>query len=317
MATRNKREHLQALLGRQSDWDYVPAAFFTHFDKQSHTGQAAVDRHVEFFRYTGMDFAKIQYEHAFPKLDFIRRPADWLDMPRYDADFFREPVQIVKGLVAELGKEALVLQTLYSPYMCAADSSSHELITRHLQEGPDHLRKGLSVIRDSLRIFIEECVKAGVDGFYASTQGGEHLRFANETDFRDYILPLDLSLLEQVNEATRFNILHICDYWLPYDSIDVFTRYPCQVVSAPTSLRNGGRVRLDELYAKFRKPILGGMNRKGAIQSGPQAVLEKEVRGVLAQAPPRFLLGADCTVADANWDYLRAAVSLAHDHRRS
>ena len=242
----SKRDVLEGLIARESGWDYIPAAFFTHFDKACHTGRAAIDRHIEFFRHTGMDFVKIQYEHAFPKLDFIRRPRDWLAMPRYGPDFFEEPVAIVKGLVAELHKEAVIIQTIYSPFMCAADSTSYELLVQHLREEPDHVVKGLSIIRDSIRGFIDECVKAGIDGFYASTQGGEHRRFVNAADFEKYVLPFDLSLLTEMETRTRFNILHICDYWLPYDSLDIFATYPCKIVSAPTSLEDGRKLRVGE-----------------------------------------------------------------------
>ena len=38
----------------------VPAAFFLHFDQAYHRGRAAVDKHLEFFRATGMDIVKSQ-----------------------------------------------------------------------------------------------------------------------------------------------------------------------------------------------------------------------------------------------------------------
>lgn len=314
---RTKRETLEALFAQESNWKYVPAAFFTHFENECHAGEAAIDKHIEFFRYTNMDFVKIQYEKAFPKLDFIRKPKDWLSMPFYGAAFFEEPLEIVKGLVKKLKKEAVILQTIYSPYMCAADSTSHELITEHLREDPDSVARGLSIIRDSIQGFVDECVKAGIDGFYSSTQGGEHLRFAEKADFEKYVMPFDISVLTEMNERARFNILHICDYWLPYDSIDIFLRYPCRIVSAPTSLCSGRKINLNDLYNTFGKPVLGGMNRKGVIKKGPVDQIAREVQSLLSEAPDRFMLGADCTVADANWDYLRAAVSMAHDYRTS
>jgi uroporphyrinogen decarboxylase len=57
----NKRERLLSLTAGQPQPGYTPAAFFMHFDPTYHQGQAAIDKHLEFFRYTGMDFVKIQH----------------------------------------------------------------------------------------------------------------------------------------------------------------------------------------------------------------------------------------------------------------
>jgi len=58
----NKRDTVLSQISSTTLSDYVPAAFFMHFDRSYHQGQAAIDKHLEFFRHTGMDFVKIQYE---------------------------------------------------------------------------------------------------------------------------------------------------------------------------------------------------------------------------------------------------------------
>jgi uroporphyrinogen decarboxylase len=60
---------------------------------------------------------------------------------------------------------------------------------------------------------------------------------------------------------------------------------------------------------------MGGLDRHGIIASGTPAQLEHEIRQVVSEAPPRFILGADCTVeADTNWDSLKQAIAVAHAH---
>jgi hypothetical protein len=68
----NKRESVLALLDKDKSQAVIPAAFFIHFDKAFHRGQAAVEKHLEYFRYTGMDVVKIQYEDTFPHLPEIQ-----------------------------------------------------------------------------------------------------------------------------------------------------------------------------------------------------------------------------------------------------
>jgi uroporphyrinogen decarboxylase len=60
----NKRDTLLDVIHSHTPPTYLPAAFFMHFDHSYHEGQAAIDKHLEFFRATGMDFVKIQYEQG-------------------------------------------------------------------------------------------------------------------------------------------------------------------------------------------------------------------------------------------------------------
>ena len=139
----NKRDALLSVLESSKPQEYVPAAFFTHFPPEYHGGQAAVEKHLEFFRFTGMDFIKIQYERKFPPVPQIRRPEDWAKIPFYDLEFYEPQLQAVEGLVKAAKSEALVLCTLYSPLMCAGHTTSHETVTAHLSEDPDAVAKGL------------------------------------------------------------------------------------------------------------------------------------------------------------------------------
>ena len=120
----NKRDAVLSLLDPAHTPETVPAAFFLHFDPAYHQGQAAVEKHLEYFRYTGMDFVKIQYERRFPPLEAIRRPEDWAKMPYYKLDFYEEPLRVVEGLVKAAKAEALVILTLYSPFMLAGQTTS-------------------------------------------------------------------------------------------------------------------------------------------------------------------------------------------------
>ncbi|MCZ7543837.1 MAG: hypothetical protein M5R40_09995 [Anaerolineae bacterium] len=64
----NKRDVILSLLDPDGRPPYIPAAFFLHFPPGFREGQAAVEKHLEYFRDTGMDFVKIQYERPFPPI---------------------------------------------------------------------------------------------------------------------------------------------------------------------------------------------------------------------------------------------------------
>jgi uroporphyrinogen decarboxylase len=309
----NKRDALLSLLDDGKTPGYVPAAFFLHFDPIYHHGQAAVDKHLEYFRYTGMDLVKIQFEHHFPHLADIRHPADWVRMPFYDLDFYREPLKVVEGLVKAAKKDAVVVLTLYSPFMLAGQSTSEETVVRHIHENPEAFKRGIEVITASLMGFVKECIRLGLDGFYTSTQGGEAGRMESLDLFNTCVRPYDLAIMEEVNRGCIFNILHVCDYRLPYADLAPFADYPGQVVSCGLDLAEGKEINPGEVSALFKRPFMGGINRLGILASGSVEDARKEARKVLAMLPKRSILGADCTVpGSTNWDNLRAAIDEAH-----
>jgi uroporphyrinogen decarboxylase len=306
-----KRQRMLDLAQGSSGDGYVPAAFFLHFDPKFHRGQPAVDRHMEYFRATDMDFVKIQYEHPFPRLQ-IKRPQDWSTIPLLDAEYFVEPLQVVEGIVKAVNHEALVIVTLYSAVMHAAHAASRELLTEHLDEDPDRTAQGLQIINEAILVFVRECVKRGVDGFYASTQGGEAGRFRDPALFARVIKPLDLAVMGETSRRCPFNILHVCDYNGLYDELTPYLDYPGHVVNCGTRL-TGGTQTPRELAALFGRPFLGGMDRHGIIVNGTREQISAEVRAVLRDAPPAFALGADCTVpSDIPISNLKTAIDTAH-----
>ena len=311
-----KRDAVLRLLKPGRKPDYTPAAFFLHFDPAYHRGQAAVDKHLDYFRYTGMDLVKIQYEHNFPHLPEIRRPEDWARMPCYGLDFYEAPLRLVEGLVKAAKSEALVIQTLYSPFMCAGHTAGARMIVDHINQDPERVKRGMQVITDSLMLFVKECVRLGVDGFYTSTQGGESGRFDDPALFDGCIRPYDLALMEEINRACIFNILHVCDYHLPYSDLTPFFNYPGHAVNVSLEL-TGGKISAQDVASRFGRPYMGGLDRKGVIATGSTREVEEVVEEVLRTAPDRFILGADCTVpGETSWDNLKTAIATAHACRR-
>ena len=311
----NKRDTLLSLVHDESVPDYVPAAFFMHFDPAYHRGQAAIDKHLEFFRTTGMDFVKIQYEKTQPPFGKIRKPVDWTQLPLYPNEFFEEPVRVVKGLVEAVKSEALVIMTLYSPFMWAAHLDKGGQMGSHFLENPQAVTKGLEIMVENVLKLVRGCKQAGIDGFYASSQGGEAFRFEDPEIFRKYILPTDLAVWDEIGSCT-FNILHICDYEGTYADLTPFLEYPGDVVNS--SLRLVDRtLTTKEVSQMFGRPFMGGLERKGVIVGGTPEEIRQAATDVLAESPERFILAADCTVpGDTPWEHLKMAIDTAHQYRK-
>ena len=112
--------------------------------------------------------------------------------------------------------------------------------------------------------------------------------------------------------TTECSILHVCDYQGSYDDLSPFLDYPGHIVNC--SLEVGERTLVPvEAATLFKRPFMGGLQRKGVLATGGKTDIEAAAEAVLEQAPEQFVLAADCTVpAETSWSNLRTAVDVAH-----
>lgn len=310
----DKRHAVLSLLEEGGEQEYIPAGFFLHFDKSYQQGRPAIDKHLEYYRHTGMDFVKIQYETVFPRRPEIKRPEDWSKMPLYEKDFYENQLAIAEGLIKAAKKEALVIMTLYSPFMCAGHTAGPDMILEHIRQDPEKTKRGMEIITESLMLFVKACIGLGIDGFYTSTQGGEAYRLGGNPLFDECIKPFDLALMEEINRRCLFNVLHVCDINGKYDDLTPFLDYPGHVVNYGLEL-GPERISGAEISRMFKRPFMGGLDRKGVLVSGSENEIRQAVEDLLSRRPERFILGADCTLPkDTPWDNLRTAISAAHEY---
>lgn len=307
-----RRQRMLDWLAGKTDPHYTPAAFFLHFGAEFKNGLPAARRHLEFFQQTGMDFVKIQFEQTYERQAFLQKPADWSRLALRKIDFYEPLLVTVRELVKTAKNDALILMTLYSPYMCAGHCATSPLLRQHLAENPDAVKRGLEILTESQMIFVRACIDAGIDGFYMSTQGSEAGQLANPALFTKYVKPFDVVAMKEATARCRFNILHVCDYVAPYSSFDAVLDYPGHVVNCNPNLV-GKQLSWQQISAMFKRPCMGGLDRHGVLVKGTPAQVETEVKRVVKSAPRQFILGADCTVpGDLGWKRLRHAIDVAH-----
>ena len=311
-APANKRERMLQWLDGKPEPNYTPAAFFLHFGDPYKNGPAAATRHLEFFRQTGMDFVKIQFEQLYERQDFLQKPADWSKLTLRKLDFYEPLLVTVRELVKAVKKDSLVLMTLYSPFMCAGHCATSPVLLRHLEENPEAVKKGLEILTESQLLFVRACIREGIDGFYMSTQGSEAKRFSSPKIFANYVKPFDLVSMKEIQKACAFNILHVCDYVAPYSNYDAVCDYPGHVINCNTKLIDK-EIPAPDIAKAFKRPFMGGMDRHGILATGSPMQVEAEIKRVVKNAPRQFILGADCTVeGNTDWTRLRHAISVAH-----
>ena len=218
---KSKRDLLMAVLDMAAPQSYVPAGFFMHFGVQ---GDAAVKAHLDYFRGTGMDFVKIQFdEQQLPTAANvqIKTPQDWAKIPVLPEKWFEPSLYLLKSLIKEAKSEALIIQTLYSPYQMAKQAVPWNVLVEHVKQDAESVCRGMENITLSLLHFVQAASRLGVDGFYMCTQGGETNRIADRALFNRTIKNYDMLLYKEAAQLVPYNIMHICDYDGSYEDFNL------------------------------------------------------------------------------------------------
>ena len=314
----NRRERILQVLDQSRPNEYVPAGFFLHFENK--LGRKAVEDHKAFYKATNMDFVKVFYEIAVPKID-IQSGKDWEKVPVYSEEFFAPQVAVIEDLAREFGKEAFILPTVYSPLALAHQTLGRgKDFKKLIEEDPKAFGQAIKNLSLSIENYLRSARKHGADGFYVSSQGGDGNTISQKI-WKEQIRPWDKHVSEVANEIGLINILHICDYGTPYKNAEAlyeYADYPASIINVPLKFSDGSTLNLKEAQKRFGRPIFGGLERLGVISKGTLEEAKAEVDKVLKDAAPNFILGADCTVpGDTDWEKLRAVIDYAHTWRQT
>lgn len=316
----SKRERILQVLDQSRPNEYVPAAFFLHFENK--LGRKAVQDHKDFYRATNMDFVKVFYEIAVPQVD-IQSGKDWEKVPVYGEDFFEPQVAVIEDLAREFKGEAFILPTVYSPLALAHQTlgrANGKNFRKLVEENPKAFGKAIKNLSLSIENYLRAARKRGADGFYISSQGGDGNSLP-EKIWNEQVRQWDKHVSEVAAEIGEINILHICDYGTPYknaEALYAYADYPASIINVPLNFSDGTTLNLKEAQKRFGRPIFGGLERLGVIANGSIEEAKAAVDKVLQNAAPNFILGADCTVpGTTDWDKLRAVIDYAHNWRKT
>jgi uroporphyrinogen-III decarboxylase len=314
----SKKDKVIELLSGKAPQTYVPVGLFMHFDYSKYNGDM-IKTHLAYCDYVDMDFIKVQYEYLFTQQNVPNTPADWKNVRRLPSGFFDKQLAVVRGCVEGAQQRGIpCIATLYSALMCAGHGcGGDDKVARHLLENPVEVKKGLDIINEDVKLFARECVKLGVDGFLACTQGGENNKIYPPATFVNYIKPVDLDGFSVITGCST-NILHICDYLGQYDGLLPFKDYPGLAVNGNLVLKNAP-ITASDFYDLFdgKKVFMGGLDKTGIInQAGKSQAIVNEINKVITEGPNRMMLGAQCTIGNSQtvWDNVKLAVTTAHTY---
>ena len=309
---------------RKEPADFIPSCFSLHFPKERNSGEAGVRAHLDFFRDTGADIAKIMNENLVPSPGMGSSfPEAYADVRAFgkDTDFIVDQIDFTKKILDGLDDEYFTLGTLHG--ICASAlhpiersgidyEKARDLQLLSLREAEGTTLSAFNRIADGLCGLVEGYKEAGVDAIYYAALGGEPRWFSDE-EFDKWIKPFDLKIMKAIKEAGMYCFLHICKDGLnmqryrDYASLSDVVNWG--VYEVPFSLEEGRK-----LFPGCT--IMGGLrNRSGVLVDGSAEEIREEVRSVInGFGRTGFILGADCTLAtEQDMGRLRVAIEAAQD----
>lgn len=317
--------------------DRLPLSLWRHFYVEEIAAEPLVRRLAEWHRRFDFDFVKInvraQYhseawgathryfgqQHRKPELvtPGVKAPGDFADLGHLDprAEPLGEMIDVVRGLRAELGRDAVLLMTVFNPLSVAHDLVGDVALLRAAIEADRaSVHRGLRAIADTFRDFAMVLMDEGCDGlFFATTEVASAEVFTLE-EYEEFGRPYDLEVLEAADTAT-LNLLHVC-------KSSAFVRpladYPVHAIHWDTG--DPTNPSLAEMRgAAGEKALVGGLSRERFAEAGAAERLVGEFDAARRQMAGRpFIVGSTCTIPtrslEENIDAVRAAIASVGEH---
>lgn len=306
----NKLEILKKIIAGEKI-EYIPTAFWLHFDKSKiKTLEENFNEHKKFLEETNVDILKIMNEFEFRRSVKVLRASDWDSIGVYTKDSYEisEQKKLIEKVLKELKDKAVYFGTIHGVLASLSHSSgykysvSYKLFKEHFNNNPDKIKSALEKITESTINLIRENIKAGVDGIYYASLGGEIEKYSDE-DFEKFIKPFELMVLKEINSYNKISILHMCKHNI---NIHRYKDYKADIYNWSV---NNSDYSLEDGYNLFKeKVMLGGFeDRSGVLVNGSNEEIKIYTRYLVNKMKnKKFILGADCTLpTDINRDKIR------------
>lgn len=297
--------------------DRVPVGFWHHFTNEDEWlvgfgNQAIIEKnlagHQAFLAEVEPDFIKLMSDgyFAYPneRLKKVQSIKDLADIEPLGADhpWISEQVELVQKIRAGFTEDLVAIYNIFAPvtyfkWLIGKVAGGDDIIADFLVEDAVLTKRVLDVIAQDIAALTERIIKeAGADGIYLSVQSIQDARVSAE-DYKAFIAPSELAVLEAANAAGGVNILHICGYEGARNDVHLFTDYPAQVINWAVGPEGISLAEGRRLFGG--RTVLGGFEngKDGLLYTGSQAAIQDETKRLIAEAGKEALIiGADCTI---------------------
>ena len=297
-----KKERLLAAL-KGEPVDRPPISFWRHFSGPQAHGALCVEKHIEFYRKTDLDFIKVMHDgltapcsldvHSLSDLKAYR------PLGRKNA-YITAFTERASRIVDAIGDEVYVYANVFSP-LTLLRRIGDEKLRYYVYEDEKTVTYALDVLAEELSLLCSLLVKeCGCLGVFAAFQGNEVSRYTEEQFYR-IVYPYDKKMLEAANEASPYNILHFCAWDEIPNRLGIWNTYPGCAVNWAVHIENLSLARGRQMFDG--RTVMGGFdNRRGKLlYSGSKRAVQEETQRLVRSYTEEtgsnrgLILGADCS----------------------
>lgn len=288
----------------------VPVGFWFHFaadaffDSSEETVKRNVAGHQKYVDEFKPDFLKLMSDGFFgypnEALKNLKAAADLDKVEAEDAEgWIQGQVDLVKELTGRFKEEVVSFYNIFAPATYLSfllEAGGNALTVSQLaKENPEGLAKVLAKIAEDIAVLSARIIKeGGADGIYLSVRNIDGL---DQEEYHKYIAPSELTVLKSANEASEYNILHICGYEGHRNDLSTYVDYPAKIINWAVTVE---QVSLQEGKKLFGgRAVIGGFDNtdNGVLYKGSKEEIEAETEKLLSEGDNvGVILGADCTI---------------------
>jgi uroporphyrinogen decarboxylase len=313
--TLTHRQRLQACFADDSALDRPPVALWRHFPVDDQDPETLAAATLDFQRRYDFDLVKVTPASSFSIKDWgaedvweghtegtrrysrhvIGKPQDWEHLPVLSpaSPHLAQQLACLRIIHANLHRETPLLQTIFSPLAQAKNLAGGEQLIIHLRLYPEAVLKGLEIIAESTRSFVEACMEVGLDGvFYAIQHAQAGLLTPDE--YKTFGLPNDLTSLTPA-KSLWCNLLHLHGLNVYFNLItqSLFPDGFFQIVNWHDRETSPS---LAEGLENFQGAVCGGISQKTIVFGDRSEVRKEAADAIVHTGGRRFILGTGCVV---------------------
>ena len=307
MTNMTHRERIRATLTGQSV-DRPAISLWHHFPGEDEIARGLADATVRFQRRYDLDVVKLMPTGMYPAIDYgvavrpsndeigttrfaagpIHSPGDWARLPAVSpaGGTLAREVEVIRLVRAALGRDAVVIQTIFGPLTIAAKiAGTAEAVAETAKRDEAALREGLARISDDVIAFGRACLEAGADGFFFATQLADRSALPDGM-YRRLGVPYDLRVLNALRDGAWCTIMHLHG---PAPMFELADEYPVDAVNWHD---RETQPSLADALRLTKRTLAAGIARRGPIVSGTPEDAAAEVRDAVRQTSGARLIAA-------------------------
>jgi len=310
------RERIEALLAGEQP-DRMPVSFWRHFYDQESSADDLSRAMLKFQDKFDWDLMKINPRASYHLEDWgnkytytndpmekpihdayaVNTPADWEKIGILNPDkapVLVEHVDAVAKIVNASSDDLPIVMTVFNPISIAGDLvENDQFLVDQIHENPEAVKQALKNITMTFIEYCKRILAKGVDGIFFATTQWASTNLLTEDEYKIFGREFDMMLLEEIIPLTKLNVLHVCS---SNNMLGFFKDYPFKLINWDiTDPTNASAEQGAEILTN--KVVMGGVDRKGLLQTGSPAELKAMVDKYFKFAKKHpFMLAPDCSV---------------------